>query len=545
MNVGTSENPGAHFPKSKVNLVPVGIEGVDELLYGGVAQGNMLLVQGAPGTGKTTFGLQFIHSGATKFKENGLIISFESDPAKLLRDASSFGWNFEQLEKQKKVRIIYTTPAVLLQELASGDGVLRNEIINLKAKRVLIDGLTPLRIFGEHLNGRPFRDSLTVLLDTLKDHGITAVLTKEVSQTAPDGYASSEIGHEEYVCDTIISLTSVSWHRNVHRFLEISKSRAQAHILGSHSMRIEPEVGIAVYRRSQSQIAASSDIKVTTKKVSTGIDELDEIMGGGIYKGSVTLVSGITGTGKTILSLHSVMGAVKNNEKVLFVSMDEHPNQVVREAKTIGINLRQWLDEGKVLFYYETPLELEIDVHFTKIRRMIEEHNIDRVIIDSLAGYQTANPGETRDFLFALATYFKSRQVTAIMNFETPELLGMSQISEEPKASSLVDNIILLNYVEMSTRLRRALTVPKSRGADNSRRTYEFKIDKHGVHILKEESEEDIIPQKTFSGYQSLLSRAPQRVPYGEDEEVEQAPEKKKRKKKATKAKSKKRNGTK
>ncbi len=495
-------------------------------MYGGVAEGNMLLVHGAPGTGKTTFGLQFIYMGATEYGENGLIVSFESDPQKLLRDASSFGWDFETLQKKKKVRIIYTTPAVLLQELSSGDGVLQNEIREIGAKRILIDGLTPLRLFGELTSGRPFRESLTVLLDTLKDHGLTAVLTKEVSHISHAGGPSMEVSHEEYVCDTIISMTSVVWHRNVHRYFEVAKSRAQPHILGSHSMRIESEKGIVVYRRSQSQIAASSDIKVSTKRVSTGIKDLDEIMGGGLYKGSVTLVSGITGTGKTILSLHSVKGAVQNGEKVLFVSMDEHPNQVVREAKTIGMDLRKLLDDQKVIFYYETPLEIEIDVHFEKIRRLIAEYNVDRVIIDSLAAYQSTNQEETRDFLFALATFFKSRQVTAIMNFETPELLGMSQISEEPKASSLVDNIILLNYVEMSTKLRRAITVPKSRGSDNSRRTYEFKISKTGITILREESEEEIVPQKPFSGYTGLLSRAPQRIPYEvEASEVTEEPE--------------------
>lgn len=525
-------HPTPEKSNNAVDLLPTGIKGVDELLYGGVAEGNMLLVYGAPGTGKTTFGLQFIYQGATENEENGLIISFESDPQKLLRDARSFGWDFESLQNEGKVRIIYTTPSVLLHELSTNEGVLQGEIKGIKAKRVLIDGLTPLKLYGELINGRPFRDSLTVLLDTLKDHEITAVLTKEVAKTQPDGSQAPEIGHEEYVCDTIISLTAVSYHRNVRRFIEVAKSRAQKHLLGMHTMRIEADKGLVVYRRAQSQIGASGDIKVSTTKVPTGIKELDEIFDGGLYKGSVTLVSGISGTGKTIMSLHNVKGAVENGEKVLFVSMDEHPNQLVREAETMGINLRKWLKSGEVVFYYETPLEVEIDIHFDKIRKLVEEHGIQRIIIDSLAAYQASNPEETRDFLFALATYFKSRQMTAILNFESPELLGVSRISEEPKASSLVDNIILLNYVEMSTKLRRAITVPKSRGSANSRRTYEFEMTEDGIKIFLEASEEEVIPQKSFSGYQGLLSRAPERAPV---EDSEDSPAPKMTKKKTTK----------
>lgn len=509
--LGSAWEATADQPKPE--LIPTGIEGLDELLAGGVAKGNMVLLLGGPGSGKTTAGLQFIYRGAVDHGQPGLIVSFESSPEKLLRDASSFGWSFSELQRKDMIRIVYTTPSVLLQELQTGDGVLMSEIKRLKAKRVLIDGVTPLRIFGEIINGRPFRDSLHTLLDTLKELDVTAFLTKELGRVSAE-HSPDEASHEEFVCDTIIRLSTRMFHRNVHRYIEIVKSRAQAHLLGQHSMRIEAGRGVVAYRRAQSQIMVRKDISLSTKRVSTGSAQLDQIMGGGVYEGSVTLASGISGTGKTMLSLHFMAGGVAHGEPVLFVSLDEHPAQIIREAEAIGLPIKTWIKKGLVFFYYETPLEIEIDVHFAKVRGLVEDLGIKRIIIDSLAAYQASNPAESRDFLYALGTYTKAMGITSFMSFESPEMLGVSQIAEEPKASSLVDNIILLNYVEISTRLRRALTVPKSRGSDNSRRTYEFTISKRGIEILVEGSHVEGAPQEPFGKYAGLLARAPTRLPY-------------------------------
>lgn len=132
--------------KTKVSkdLIQTGIKGLDEIFMGGIKQNNIILLEGSPGTGKTTLGLEFIYRGAKELKENGLIISFELSPQKLLRDAKGFGWDLDQLQKKNKIKIIYTSPMVVLQELQSPNSVLINEIKSLGAKRILIDGLTPL-----------------------------------------------------------------------------------------------------------------------------------------------------------------------------------------------------------------------------------------------------------------------------------------------------------------------------------------------------------------------------------------------------------------
>lgn len=495
--------------KKSRDLVKTGISGLDEIFLGGIKENNIILVEGSPGSGKTTFGLEYIYRGAKDLKENGLIVSFELSPQKLLRDAKGFGWDFESLQRKNKVKIIYTSPMVILQELQSPDGVLINEIRSLNAKRILIDGLTPLKIFGELVNGRPFRDSLHLLVENLQRYGVTAVLTREL----PEGSRpNTELDHEQFVCDTIVTLINDTNQRNPHRYLEIKKSRGQDFIPGRHTMRIEAGEGVRVYRRTQSRPKEFNQQPTSTHRTSTGIPTLDKIMGGGVYDGSVTLNVGISGTGKTVMGIQFLVDGARNGSKGLLITLDEHPQQIMRNAKSLNLGFSDLCEEGKILVHYDSPLELELDVHFEQIMRIIEENDIKRVVVDSIAAYESSNPKEAHQFVYALATYFKNRLIPAYFNYESPELLGLSQISEHLKASAIVDNIVLLNYVEISTRLRRAITVPKVRGTKIPQTTQEFVIEEGGVKLIDDsKSSVDEVPQLPLSSYYGVLSRAPAR----------------------------------
>ena len=237
-------------------------------------------------------------------------------------------------------------------------------------------------------------------------------------------------------------------------------------------------------------------------------------MGGGIYEGSVTLVSGISGTGKTVLSVQFLTDAIKAGHKALLVSLDEHPRQLIRNAKSLGFDLQGLIDSGDLFIQYESPLELDLDVHFDHIVKLVEEQKIDCVVFDSIAVYEMTSRSEVADYLYALATFFKNRLATTLFNYESPELLGVSQISEELKGSHLVDNIILLNYVEISTVLRRAIAVPKVRGSRNQQVTREYSIGVGGLLLVEERdgsADAGAVPQLPFSSYYSLLSRSPSR----------------------------------
>lgn len=499
--------------KKSRDLVETGIAGLDEIFMGGVKENNIILLEGSPGTGKTTLGLEFIYRGARDMKENGLIISFELSPQKLLRDAKGFGWDFEGLIRKNRVKIIYTSPLVILQELQSPNSVLINEIKSLDARRILIDGLTPLKIFGELVNGRPFRDSLHLLVENLQRYGVTAMLTREIPEGRKAG--SETLEHEQYVCDTIITIMNTTNERNTHRYLEVKKSRGQDFIPGQHTLRIVANKGIEVFRRTQSRPKEFNQQPTSLTRTSTGIQALDVIMGGGIYDGSVTLAVGISGTGKTVMGVQFLVEGAKQGKPGLLVTCDEHPQQLIRNAMTLGFDLQKYIDEGLITILYDSPLELEMDVHFDRIMKAVDEHKVQRVVMDSIAAYESSNAREAHQFIYALATYFKNRLITAVYNYESPELLGLSQISLELKASAIVDNIILLNYVEISTQMRRAITVPKVRGAKIPQKTREFVIETGGIRLIDEEKDfkgsVDEVPQLPFSAYYGVLSRAPAR----------------------------------
>jgi circadian clock protein KaiC len=489
-----------------MDAVRTGVSGLDEIFLGGITRNNNVLVEGAPGTGKTTLGLRFIQAGAAEFGEPGIIVSLELDAAKLIRDAKGFDWNLEDLTSKRLLRIVNATPAALLREFGTDDSVLAAHLEEIGAKRLMIDGLTPLRLYAE-ANALPFREDLHALIEALTARGVTTLMTAEREEGVG-------IAHERYVFDTIISLSRHERRRRVTRRLTVEKSRGQDFIEGSHAMEIAAGAGVRVYRRAQSRPKVGERQPTSTTRISTGVTSLDAMMEGGLYLGSITLVTGISGTGKTVAGIQFLCAAVRAGRRGLLVSLDEHPAQIVRNAKTLGFDLQKHVDDGSITIHYESPLELELDIHFDRVARLIDEKKIDCIVFDSIAVYEMSSPDEAGDFLYSLATFCKDRLITAYFNYESPELLGVSQISEELKGSHLVDNILLLSYVEISTLLRRALTVPKVRGSRNVQVTREYVIGQDGIAFVDDAPGQQGItpvPQLPFSAYYGLLSRSPTR----------------------------------
>jgi len=515
------------------NLIQTGVYGLDGIFLGGILQGNVILVEGAPGTGKTLLGIEFIYRGITESDEPGIIVVFETAPNKLIRDALCFGWDLEELQQRNKLKIIFTSPQVLYQELRSPDSLLLEAAAEIDAQRVFIDGISLLRTIANSNGGGDgsYRELLHLVIEGLQRENLTAMLSHEVMVHESQA-ASLEIA--EFLADTVIVLKREPQRRGVRRSLEVAKSRGQDYDGGQHTLRItgtlpaksppaggmqdsqsEPDKpGLQVFRRVQAAPRHFEPQPTSTAMRSViGWDPLDALMGGGVFDGSTTMVAGVSGTGKTSLGVQLLVeGARKHNKRGLMVSLDEHPAQVLRNAETLGLGLKAQMDAGAIHMYYESPQELQIDAHFDRIVRTIEKHKIERLLIDGMTSYSTALEDQQlyRDFVHALVGYSKQHLVTAFFNYENPELFGITQFMPEFAVSSIVDNIIMLSLVELGNTLRRALTVAKARGSDHQFVTREYKIGHGGLSLVSADDSQPL-PVLPFPSYYGLLSRAPTR----------------------------------
>lgn len=502
-------------------LVKTGISGLDGILFGGIPRGNIILIEGEIGTGKTTLGVEFAYRGATEFGEPAVIVVFEGSPDKLTRDAAGLGWDLRELERRELLRIIFTTREVFYQELQQADSLLIEEAKKIGAKRIFIDGTTGVIPLDEPES----RDTFHVLAQGLQRENLTAVLALEAPSMRHRGSSSP---FEASIADTVIRLTVEDHERAATRSIEIVKSRGHDYQTGRHSFRIVNGRGIEVYRRVQAPRAGDRERAAAfdpTTRVTTGVPGLDELVNGGYFLGSTTVVAGISGVGKSVMALHFMAEGARLGERSLMLSLDEQVPQILRNGLSIGIDLQPAIDAGVVRLHYDAPQEIDIDQHFHNIEKTVEEFKPKRVVIDSLSTYGSSlgTKGRVfRDFFHALVALMKEQQIAAIYNNENPEMLGMSRMMGSLAMSSLIDNILLLNFVELGDTFRLGLTVAKMRSNPVTRVTRECEVTNgHGIRVLPRKLP---VPQTPFSRYAGLISRSPERhaqggeVPAGAEE---------------------------
>lgn len=493
------------------DLVRTGIAGLDDILPGGIPRGNVILLEGGIGAGKTTIGVEFVYRGASEFDEPGIIVLFEVSPHKLIRDALSLGWDLEMLERQGRLKIVFTTREVLRQELQQADSVLLEEAAKIDARRIFVDGAA--RLVGSNGSAEP-RSAFHVLTEGLQRENLTAILAIEAS--VHDGKLSGLSLPEESIADTVIRLRMEDTQRAVSRSIEIVKSRGQDFHMGRHTFRIIDGQGVQVYRRVQAPRKGSRDQAAAFNpdaRVSTGIPGLDELTNGGYFLGSTTVVAGISGVGKSVMGLQFIMRGAELGERSLMLSLDEQVPQIQRNASSVGFDLEAAIKSGVIRVEYEAPQELEVDVHFHHIEQLVETFKPKRVIFDSLSTYGSSlgTGGRIfRDFFHALTALMKEHQIAAVYNHENPEMLGMASMMGDFAMSSLVDNIILMNWIELGDSFRLGLTIAKMRANPVNRITHECEIvSEGGLRVLPRAL--PAAKELPFSTYGGLVSRAPLR----------------------------------
>ncbi len=470
-------NKSMRAASRKLDKARTGINGLDEITGGGLPRARPTLVSGAAGSGKTLLGLEFLVRGAAQFGEPGAIIAFEETEEELIQNVESLGFDLGHLINEKKLYIDYIR--VERNEIEeTGEYDLEGLFIRINqaieaigAKRIVLDTLEAL--FAGLPNQAILRAELRRLFRWLKDKGMTAIITGERGDNS-----FTRHGLEEYVSDCVISLDHVEQNHVFTRRLRIVKYRGTKHETNDFPFLIDEE-GISILPIT----SLSLDHSVSDEHISSGINELDEMLDGkGFYRGSSILVSGTAGTGKTSLCGHMADAACRRGEKVLYFSFEESSQQIMRNMKSIGLDLRQWVDKKLLLFHSERVSMDGLESHLTRIHKNINSFHPALVIFDPVNAYlDNENPLETKSMLIRMIDYIKAKNISGFFT----SLSSASEVEEttDINISSLMDSWLMLRDIEENGERNRGLYVLKSRGMANSNQIREFLITSQGVKL--------------------------------------------------------------
>ncbi|HEX4144677.1 MAG TPA: circadian clock protein KaiC [Pirellulales bacterium] len=465
--------------KNGIQKTPTGIQGLDEITGGGLPQGRPSLVCGGAGCGKTLLATEFLVRGAAEFDEPGVFMAFEETAAELAQNVRSLGFDLDKLIRDKKLLVDHVhVERSEIEETGEYDleGLfvrLGHAIASVGAKRVVLDTLESL--FSGLSNDAILRSELRRLFRWLKEREITAIITAE------QGAGSlTRHGLEEYVSDCVILLDHRVTQQLSTRRLRIVKYRGSMHGTNEFPFLIEDQ-GISVLPITSARL----EHEAPTERVSTGIPRLDAMLGGkGYYRGGSVLISGTAGTGKTSIAAHFADACCARNERCLYFALEESPKQLVRNMRSIGLDLEPWIDKQLLQIHSARPSLHGLEMHLAVVHRSIRDFRPRGVVIDPISNFTAAGTtSESQAMLTRLVDYLKSQQITAVF---TSLVGGMVSLEEmQVGISSIIDTWLLLREVELNSERKRGLCLLKSRGMAHSNQIRAFLLTDRGIELAE------------------------------------------------------------
>jgi circadian clock protein KaiC len=461
---------------SSLPKAQTGIKGLDDVTFGGLPAGRPTLICGGPGCGKTLLATSFLVNGAMMFDEPGVFMSFEESSADLIQNVASLGYDLSALVSAKKLAMDFVRiERGEIEESGEYDleGLfvrLGHAIQSVGAKRVVLDTLEVL--FAGLGDTAILRSELRRLFAWLKDQHVSAIITAERGSGA-----LTRFGLEEYVSDCVVLLDNRVDDQITTRRLRVVKYRGSAHGTNEYPFLIDTR-GISVLPVTSAGLAHDASGVV----ISTGIPGLNEMLGvGGFYLGSSILVSGTAGTGKTSLASHFVESVCARGERCLYFAFEESPAQIVRNMRSIGLDLQPRVDSGLLRFEAARPSLFGLEMHLARMYREIEEFAPAAVVLDPISALR-GESGDVHSMLLRIIDLLKSRGITAFLT----NLLATEGRVEYTDAgvSSLMDTWISLVQLESNGERNRGVYVLKSRGMNHSNQIREYQLTSTGVHLV-------------------------------------------------------------
>ena len=477
--MGIKLKPPKRNHKPALAKSPTGIQGLDEITFGGLPRGRTTLICGSAGCGKTMLSMEFLTRGALQYNEPGVFMAFEETAEELTKNVASLGFDLDDLVKREKLVIDYVhLERSEIEETGEYDleGLflrLEHAIDSIGAKRVVLD--TVEAIFSSFSNVFVLRAELRRLFRWLKDKGVTAIITAERGNGTLTRH-----GLEEYVSDCVILLDHRVINQLSTRRMRVVKYRGSVHGTNEYPFLIDNE-GISVLPIT----STSLDHDVSDRRISSGVARLDTMLGGkGYYRGSSVLISGTAGTGKSSLCAHFVEAACRRRERCLYVASEESPQQIIRNMRSIGIDLRPWVQKGSIIFHAIRPSFYSLEMHLAILHKMINQFKPRVFVMDPVTTFiSEGNQLEVKAMLMRLIDFLKLNQITAMFTSLTS---GSSSTLEQTNIgiSSLIDTWLFLRDLEINGERNRGLYVLKSRGMAHSNQIREFLLTRHGIELV-------------------------------------------------------------
>jgi len=462
--------------KQLMERIPTHVPNLDDILHGGLPENTTLLISGVPGSGKTVLANQIAYGNATPENKALIVITVSEPLARIIRFTQAF--SFFDLDKVGST-VIYEDIGPLLLE-GNGEKALAHVtelVLQHQPALLIVDSFKAIHDLAESRAG--LRRALFQLTASLAALPCTALLVGE--------YTVDDRAHvpETTIADGIIELANRPIGLRDYRSLRVRKLRGSDYRAGEHTFRITSD-GLTVFPRFVTPPAPRS-YAVSQERAATGIPGLDEMLGGGILRGTSTLVAGDPGVGKTVTALHFLLNGARQGESGVYISFQEDPNQLAQIAHNFGFDLEALQVQGLLDMFYTSPVEMNVDEHLLKIVETAEEVGARRVVVDSITDFEAGtvrDPDRYVNYVYSLVQWFKNRGITALLTHEMHQMFGAGLTMTGTGVSHIADNAIVMRYVPLGSEVRRALMVLKARGSEHSKEVREYLIsEEEGVRV--------------------------------------------------------------
>lgn len=467
------------WPKVKIRKLPTGVRGLDDILGGGLPELSFNIFAGAPGCGKTTLAHQILFANATAAKP-ALYFTVLGEPAlKMLRYQQQYSF-FDPTMVNKAIKFIDLAEAVMEKDLGGVLEVIRSAVEEANPSMVVVDSFRTI-------TRKVSSDDGVMELQSFI-HRLAMFLTSWQATTFLIGeYQEGELRDDPVftIADGLFWLSQNTERNSVVRKLQVMKLRGQESVPGRHTIRITSE-GLQAFSRTLGMVGRKGKPK-SQHRLSTGIAELDVMLGGGILQGDSVLVSGPSGTGKSAIATHFLAEGLRNGEPGIAAVFEERPEGYAARAASLGLDLKNPQTQGLLELLYLRPLDLSVDETMQEILDAVKRIGAKRLVIDSLVGFEMAlAPGFREDFresLYRMIAALTGAGVTILTTVEIEDSFTKFEFSHYT-ISFLTDDIIRLRYVEIDGQLRKVMVVVKMRGGNHSKDIREYVITDEGVVII-------------------------------------------------------------